>query len=648
MLHSKTRATLLGALAAILMATGADQAAAAPVTVSLLPTSGPTTTVQRVAPLSAGGVPTWRANVLLSVHNTSSSMVTVDRVDVTLGDSTWSRTTDFNVAAGATKRLQVLRSFTGHFPLPASATTELVVVDFGGLIVSHPLAVHRNETPTGAYKFPYKQADFPTDTYVATQETQGSTSHHFSNTQQFYAHDMGARRFDGKTWTSLKPGGNESVLSDWLIYNRPLYAVDEGTIIACRRTMEEQPIGTPSTTKGGGNFIHLRTGSGETVAYGHLRTGTIPLSLCPVESRGPDEPGGARAATPVAVKAGQLLGRTGNSGGSYAPHVHIEVFRGTLINVNKGGSEVHGVPMHFDRYETVQHFDSRTSGTVAFGRVAEGQGAAMPEFALTRAHHPCGWEAAPRGGAEWITVRSPGCFQEGFNDTVNYGYAPVELEGASDNTVLGGVFRPSSFATVARYGLLPGTGSGSHQAALDTFRGQGYSLQDVDSYVTTSGIRYAAVWTRQALGATIAYHGATAAQHQSQFNQATSQGYRPVTITVARVGSGAPQFTAVYRKVGDGAFVAEFVRESDFQARFDQRTREGFRPVFVDGYNDNGTPTFSVIWTKGASGTYVMRSSMTLDQLRLAATENVNAGRPLRSLTAYRSGGIVRYAAIWR
>lgn len=85
------------------------------------------------------------------------------------------------------------------------------------------------------------------------------------------------------------------------------YGLPEGTPVfaSANGTIQETPYDAP----GFGNYIKLITDDGTELYYGHLSSKNLP--------------GGAR------VKAGDLVGYSGNSGKSTGPHLHFEVRKGS-------------------------------------------------------------------------------------------------------------------------------------------------------------------------------------------------------------------------------------------------------------------------------------------------------------------------------
>ena len=101
--------------------------------------------------------------------------------------------------------------------------------------------------------------------------------------------------------------------SSWWGYGTPVLAAASGVVVSVLDGMpDQQPVGTITNVPPGqssGNSIVEDIGGGRYVGYGHFKPGSIPAWVRP----------GAR------LRAGDLIGRVGNSGNSDAPHLHFEV-----------------------------------------------------------------------------------------------------------------------------------------------------------------------------------------------------------------------------------------------------------------------------------------------------------------------------------
>ena len=122
---------------------------------------------------------------------------------------------------------------------------------------------------------------------------------------------------------------------NWFGYLDPVHAVADGVVVSTRNNMPENtpPIEplienfTPDTDRG--NSVVMRLSNGRYVLYGHLHTGSVRV-----------KPG-------QRVRAGQVLGRMGNTGASGAPHLHLD------ISDSPRALEGNGLPFVYDRFRNV-------------------------------------------------------------------------------------------------------------------------------------------------------------------------------------------------------------------------------------------------------------------------------------------------------
>lgn len=117
--------------------------------------------------------------------------------------------------------------------------------------------------------------------------------------------------------------GNGSTNEQFYGFGAPVLAVADGTVVAAQDGIAESvPFSSsaPETKEGfGGNSIMLKIDDGVYAFYGHLQTGSLTVRV------------GEK------VKAGQVLGKLGNTGPSQGPHLHFgllespDAFTGTSL-----------------------------------------------------------------------------------------------------------------------------------------------------------------------------------------------------------------------------------------------------------------------------------------------------------------------------
>jgi hypothetical protein len=120
-------------------------------------------------------------------------------------------------------------------------------------------------------------------------------------------------------WVRLVNGliytGDGKHNSDWPSYGAPLYAVADGTVVSTVNNKPDIPpfednpgLRTPKDYSG--NDVIIKIATGRYATYAHL------------------QPGSVRVRRGQRVRAGQQIGRLGNSGNTSAPHLHFGIQSG--------------------------------------------------------------------------------------------------------------------------------------------------------------------------------------------------------------------------------------------------------------------------------------------------------------------------------
>ncbi|HEX8225789.1 MAG TPA: hypothetical protein VF605_18425 [Allosphingosinicella sp.] len=167
---------------------------------------------------------------------------------------------------------------------------------------------------------------------------------HIGGGDQTEGKDIGAlRRTADGNWTRLTSDGADSkILSNWVVYGKPFYAMAAGKVIGCWRNAPENTPGSlhpdllAKKFAGGGNHLWILQDDGAIALYAHARPGTIPSSLCPnnaklftgLAGQGPKWviESEVQVANGARVEAGTKLGEIGNSGSSSGgPHLHVHL-----------------------------------------------------------------------------------------------------------------------------------------------------------------------------------------------------------------------------------------------------------------------------------------------------------------------------------
>lgn len=142
-------------------------------------------------------------------------------------------------------------------------------------------------------------------------------NYHAATRSQRFAHDLVIMK-DGKSHA-----GEGKLLTDYYCYGAPLLAPGDGVVVWTEDQQPDQEIGTTNASTPVGNGVVIDHGNGEYSLLAHMQ----PRSL--------------RVKPGDRVKAGQTLGKCGNSGNTSEPHLHYHLQNGPEMR------EADGLPAFF-------------------------------------------------------------------------------------------------------------------------------------------------------------------------------------------------------------------------------------------------------------------------------------------------------------
>ena len=107
-----------------------------------------------------------------------------------------------------------------------------------------------------------------------------------------------------------------------------------------------------------------------------------------------------------------------------------------------------------------------------------------------------------------------------------------------------------------------------------------------------------------------AYHGVTAAQHQTNFNELSAHGYRMISISVYG-DAGDARYAAVWvQRSGPASVAVHGVDAARYQALFNNWTPKGFVPVLVSATGAFSNAIFAAVFEQGVAGPWLARHGM--------------------------------------
>lgn len=498
-----------------------------------------------------------------------------------------------------------------------------------------------------------------------------STFDHKDNKLQKFGYDIsGVRLAETGKWSSLKVGVTEDPNNpkneNRVIHGKPFYAARDGTIVAGWRNAPENPRPKKANEQnpekklwlheefrkgripGGGNCLFIVHDDGTMALYAHAQTGSIPASLCPINDKflgelptsGPTENEfglDIRANVPIAqrrrVRAGDFLGRVGNSGNSEGPHLHFHVQK---KGPSSNNDDWEGIPISFRRGLA----QPRTSGLVDMETWESFSGKPIPKGKVVF------WPPT-RLTEEYARHRfDDALMQRLWDHLTNSGFMPEIIDGYS---VAGEVFynliwRPADGTFRGFFGQT----SSELQDHVDKAKEDGFAPVFVDSYSSKHGVRYAVIF-KKVDGLFRMRHDISTADHDKTFQLAKNEGLQPVNVSVVSVG-GQRRYTVLYRQHNLSDWVLRSqIPENDYQSEVDDHNKADRYPVSLNVYKHQGKNWFSVVFAKQPSPNWTASHGMTSATYQTKYDDARRLNMLTRTIAGY-DGAISNhvYAAMWR
>lgn len=507
------------------------------------------------------------------------------------------------------------------------------------------------------YLLPFKGEDFRDDERVLW----GREIHSPSGVQK-YGFDLDVRRYDadGKSWKWAK--ADDKVNSNWYVYGRRVYAMRAGKVIACWRNAPENikaggsgagffheeltkhPNGG-SRIYGGGNGFWIEHDDGSRAEYAHFRPGTVPNALCPhddallpsviaspaVENAWPHIR--VRPRDQRRVEAGQFLGEAGNAGTSTGPHLHVHAETGGVAAETKSGGSP--VEMKFKSGLFLKTADA-TDPYVEWKSFA---GKPMPSGPMLF------WPSRSKFAEYGRHGLSSSRFGAIFQHLADSGYAPewIDAYSVAGKSFINTVWRPATAGWRAYFLATPQR----YQDEFDRAKKDGYSAVFVESSLAGGAPRYTVVFEKNA-GDAYARHGLNYDQHMSEMDKAKGMGLSPANVSVVSTG-GDRRYTVLYRKKNIGSWsVKSQIAEADYQKEYDDQTKAGRKPLYLNAYVHGGKPYISAVFGAVSTPARKDRHAMSAAAYQEEYESALKAGLKTRAVTAFDGAASAhRFAAAW-
>lgn len=145
-----------------------------------------------------------------------------------------------------------------------------------------------------------------------------------------------------------------------------------------------------------------------------------------------------------------------------------------------------------------------------------------------------------------------------------------------------------------------GLSSAEYQKTFKKLVGEGFRLQQVSGYPTSTGPHFAAIFVKDGVDDWVARHDLTEKQYQELFETFGPKKFHPTSITAYPTKEGT-RFAALFVKgLGNPAWSARHnLSGEEYQKVFNDQTKKGFRPSQTCAYPWEGKIRFAGVFVKG-------------------------------------------------
>jgi CubicO group peptidase (beta-lactamase class C family) len=141
-----------------------------------------------------------------------------------------------------------------------------------------------------------------------------------------------------------------------------------------------------------------------------------------------------------------------------------------------------------------------------------------------------------------------------------------------------------------------GVSAATHQTQVTNLSKAGYGMISLSVYGDPGDAQYAAVWVDRPMATWSAIHGVDGDAYQAWFNTNVKAGYAASLVSATGSGGGAIFAAVMIKDVGAGWVAHHGLTQSQFNAANASAMTSGLRPHSVTIYGDSGSPLYAGAW----------------------------------------------------
>jgi hypothetical protein len=205
----------------------------------------------------------------------------------------------------------------------------------------------------------------------------------------------------------------------------------------------------------------------------------------------------------------------------------------------------------------------------------------------------------PAGNVAWQAVHglSAAQYQQRFTAITGQGYRPTQVESySSDGEVrYAAIFRKDGGPETRAY---HGLTAQQHQQRFDDWSAAGFRARNIAVTAVGGQPRYTALYEKSDGGGWIAKSRLTPDEYQQAFADNTAQGRKPVYLNAYGL-DGKIYFSAIFASKPAGALSARHgLSGQQYQSEWENATGNGYLTRVVTGYSVGGSARFAAVWRK--------------------------------------------------
>lgn len=205
----------------------------------------------------------------------------------------------------------------------------------------------------------------------------------------------------------------------------------------------------------------------------------------------------------------------------------------------------------------------------------------------------------PAGNVPWQAVHGLNAaqYQQRFDAITGQGFRPTQVESySSDGEVrYAAIFRKDGGPETRAY---HGLTAQQHQQRFDDWSAAGFRARNIAVTAVDGQPRYTALYEKSDGGGWIAKSRLTPDEYQQAFADNTAQGRKPVYLNAYGLG-GKIYFSAIFAAKPAGALSARHgLSSQQYQSEWENATGNGYLTRVVTGYAVGDSARYAAVWRK--------------------------------------------------